>query len=189
MSTQLTVAERQILRNELPIEILRLEDVNKDDGDVLRLHPAKHFEFVWLKEGGGDLVIDLSAIALQRDKMYCISPGKLRKFWFDESARGYVIIFRLQRADGWSDEFEALCLAELFDLLSKSNGMDVRQDIAQGMDLVIQQMRSEFRTGHPWRTSIVSRYASILFIYLARHFSEPLRCSLGKGNVRLVSDS
>ncbi len=41
---------------------------------------------------------------------------------------------------------------------------------------------------HPWRASIVSRYASILFIYLARHFSEPLRCSLGKGNVRLVSE-
>lgn len=51
MSTQHTVAERQILRNELPIEILRLEDVNNDDGEVLRLHRAKHFEFVWVKEG------------------------------------------------------------------------------------------------------------------------------------------
>ena len=151
-------------------------------------HRHQHIEIVWIRNGNGNLDIDLKRYKMGNNTLYCIIPGQLHQLEIDEDAEGYLISFPEYLLNSGNDDFELLYRSGLFHLLMHSPGIRMESDTADEIEEIIRRLYKELYNVYLLRTEIIRRYTSIFLIYLARQFDGAMQVSVQTKNVRLVKN-
>lgn len=174
---------------QIPLEIQTLQGLRELQADQHQMpHRHQHIEIVWIRNGNGNLDIDLKRYKMGNNTLYCIIPGQLHQLEIDEDAEGYLISFPEYLLNSGNDDFELLYRSGLFHLLMHSPGIRMESDTADEIEEIIRRLYKELYNVYLLRTEIIRRYTSIFLIYLARQFDGAMQVSVQTKNVRLVKN-
>lgn len=175
--------------HEIQLEIQTLQELREQRADRHQMpHRHQHVEIVWVRNGNGNLDIDLKRYTMGEKTLYCIIPGQLHQLEIDDDAEGYIISFPEYLLNSGNDDFELLYRSGLFHLLMHSPGIRMERDTADEIEEIIRRLYKELYNVYLLRTEIIRRYTSIFLIYLARQFDGAMQMSVQTRNVGLVKN-
>lgn len=189
MAMTTTVLAPSCKDHEIQLEIQTLQELSEQRADRHQMpHRHQHVEIVWVRNGNGNLDIDLKRYTMGEKTLYCIIPGQLHQLEIDDDAEGYIISFPEYLLNSGNDDFELLYRSGLFHLLMHSPGIRMEQDTADEIEEIIRRLYKELYNVYLLRTEIIRRYTSIFLIYLARQFDGAMQMSVQTRNVGLVKN-
>lgn len=156
----------RIQRDTPPFKILSIEcDEMVQELNTNVLHRHNFFEIVWVQEGSGTCLIDLTQLEITADQVYCITPGQLHQFKANKDLRGYVLTF--------SPEF-LLMSEDNVGLISRQkyacSRTKVSEEMKREMEDLLRKMIREYDNFFLMRSEILKGLLKIFLIYLTRQY-------------------
>jgi AraC family transcriptional regulator, transcriptional activator of pobA len=133
-------------------------------------HRHNYFVIVWIKKGEGTHLVDLVEYPLERDTIYCITPGQVHHLTPDGPAEGYVISFTPDFM-GPSGNVDLLFDSGLFYAFSHSPVIKVTEDIKNDLEDMAGRMMREYANFFLLRGEILRGFLQIFLVYLTRQFN------------------
>lgn len=149
-------------------------------------HRHNYFVIIWLKKGNGTHLIDLDALPLHDQTVYCITPGQVHLLTQEGSADGYVISFTADFLGSAQGDFDLLFNTGLFYAFAQKPYLQVGPELQEELEEMAQKMMKEYANFYLLRAEILRGLLRIFLIYLTRGFDRPATTEAQSKGVDLV---
>lgn len=153
----------------MPFEIHTMEWIDQNRWEQNSIpHRHNYFVIIWVKNGGGEHLIDLEKFELKDNTIFCVTPGQVHLMNIKGPANGYVISFTAEFMGLEEENFSLLFKTGLFHTFSHSPALDVNEELAAEMDDLAGRMMKEFANYFLLRSEILRGFLKIFLVYLTR---------------------
>ena len=148
------------LSNSFRIQSLQKGNGLPSDKDLFRI--------IWVKEGAGDLYVDMRACATGCDMIYCIRPGQSIRFEPVEETNGYLISFSADFIVMADYDMDIVYHSSLFHPLFPFSVIKGAASFKMEMQESVERMIREFSNTYPGKDEILKGLLKIFLVYLNR---------------------
>ena len=131
-----------------------------------------NFEFLWIKNGRGQLQVDGQSHVLTNNFLYCIFPGSMRKINLEQGVDGYYFSFAvefLKLSDGYSNNSTWL---EQYDSYTNVLSTNVEKEKEPEFEIITIKMLNEYNNYFNRRLELLKGLLNIFLIYFSRSLNE-----------------
>lgn len=130
------------------------------------------FEIFWIKKGKGVLWVDEKSFNISNNNIYCLAPGCIRKYGFENSIEGYYISFAPEfvwLSEGYSNNSSWL---ERYNEDFKAAAIKIDDETSHELEVVVRKMKWEFSNYFNQRLELLKGLLNIFLIYFSRNLKE-----------------
>lgn len=152
------------------IKVRKLDtDFNMDEDN----HRHTFEELIWIKSGIGSQLIDNELYIIQPNTLYLISKGQVHNFKEGKNIEAYVVGFDQNFLKAYSP-FRFSMITNLLENLKNFNTLPLTSPIMEELDLVIQQMLTEYQKpkGTSTKYDTLNCFLLILLMLIERHIQQ-----------------
>ncbi|MBL7757435.1 MAG: helix-turn-helix domain-containing protein [Chitinophagaceae bacterium] len=172
---------------QVPFEIHSMDWIDQNRRRQNELpHRHNYFVIIWFKKGRGTHLIDLDAIPLEEQTVYCITPGQVHLLTQEGSAEGYVISFTADFLGSAQGDFDLLFNTGLFYAFAEKPYLHLPPELQEELEEMAVKMMKEYANFYLLRAEILRGFLRIFLIYLTRGFERPAVTEAQSKGVDLV---
>ncbi|WP_205514026.1 helix-turn-helix domain-containing protein [Longitalea arenae] len=181
----------------------RCKDNQTDDFNRFEIHPLDwmntknpsagelpekltQIELIWIKKGRGQIEVDGKKNVFADNTVYCITPGRLRRYSIEPGMFGYYLKFtnefiRLSEAysktAAWFDRYQ---------MHSHFAPISISCEIQCELETILQKMKQEYTNYDTGRTELLKGLLNVFMIYLSRNVQATSTENLFSGEMEIV---
>jgi AraC family transcriptional activator of pobA len=184
--THIPVVNAETEASKSPFKVQTIHSLVKEEGFGDKSYDDDRFQIIWIVRGASTHFIDGHNCDMDSNLIFCLKPGQIHKFSFDEKTEGFVISFTEKFLNIGELEFDLKCHTDLFQLFLKTNGINIgNETMAEMREIVIKIMKENDNT-YLFKNEIIKRYLKIFLIHLTRHFNTTLQPVAQSRNMEIV---
>jgi AraC family transcriptional activator of pobA len=146
-----------------------LENLDEHVRSLRQMQRILTYEMIWLTEGEGQLIMDLSKSKLARNTVYCFSPGQSRSIEFNAKATGYYMSLSPDMFNITAEHSSPFLLHQ-YKNINMPFQIIINNDIRNEMETILIHIKNEFIHHRLLRTEILKGLFRIFILYLSRNF-------------------
>lgn len=133
-----------------------------------------YFETLWFTNSSGVIKVDSAIIEIKPNTVYCLAPGQMRSYCFDQNPEGYRIAFS---ADFFFLGAAQTRMASWLDQYGAGNNIPIIEaddEMQMEITAIVKRMQKEYFNYYLLRAEILSGLLNILIIHLSRRLQAPV---------------
>ncbi|RAI99709.1 AraC-like DNA-binding protein [Chitinophaga skermanii] len=157
-------------------------------GSLSTLQKTDAYEFIWIQQGTGSLMVDMQNIPLKPYQVYSLSAGQLRKASFSNDVSGFYIslspeLFYLLANETNSAFLSAQCIG-----IQQVTSVQLDEETIDETGEVLRKIEREYVNNGTHRLEIIKGLFRIFLLYVAGKYVQPEQQELQNKDAQLVKE-
>jgi len=128
------------------------------------------YTIIWVRQGGGELQVDMEKFILEENTAYYIKPRQIISVDIGEDAVGFVISFDREFLELYDMKTSELFNNPLFNPSVTTPVIKISPDVNTFLKSIAVEMLQEYRSFQDLRAEILKGFLKVFIIYLSRLF-------------------